>query len=383
MLGWASMGVVRIRKVMIKSILILYTLILANFVFAEEIADVSELTKRLDAEIPKILERHQAPGVALAFVNGNGSVESRSYGFADVATEAEITVNTMFNVGSISKLVTAWGAMQLVAQGKVDLDEPINQYLKRWQIPDSKFNVKKVTLRNILSHTSGLSLGPYAGWDSREKLSSIVDSLNGNNNGAGLVELVHAPDTKWSYSGGGYSVVQLLIEDVSGLAFEDYMQRNVFEPLNMTNSTFSITENVLNRSATPYDETGKVTGMVYFNEKAAAGLQTTALDLARFNMAVLRNKGGHYNGATLLPEQLIDLMIKPAENTNGRWSMSYVVDAENNSLGFAGFNRGWVSLTRSITDLNFGYVILTNSSIGAVNNEIDSLILSVVKQKRN
>ncbi|MCQ8877089.1 beta-lactamase family protein [Pseudoalteromonas shioyasakiensis] len=368
---------------MIKSILIIPAIVLASFVAADEVTDVSELTRRLQDGVPKILDKYNAPGVALAFVNGNRIIEFRSYGFADIATEAEITPSTMFNVGSISKLITAWGAMQLVAQGKVDLDAPINQYLKRWQVPNSKFNVKKVTLRNILSHTSGLSLGPYVGWDSREKLSSIVDSLNGDNNGAGLVELIHEPDTKWSYSGGGYSVVQLLIEDVSGMAFEDYIQQNVFEPLNMRDSTFNITKKVMNKSATPYDETGKVTGMVYFNEKAAAGLHTTPIDLARFNMAVLRDNEGHYNGVNILPEKLIELMIKPALNTNGRWSMSYVVDAENNSLGFAGFNRGWVSLSRSITDLNFGYVILNNSSIGAVNNEIDSLILSTVKQKHN
>ncbi|PHQ95981.1 MAG: serine hydrolase [Pseudoalteromonas sp.] len=368
---------------MIKSILIIFTLFLASLATAEEFTDVSEITERLEDDIPKILDKHKAPGVALAFVNGNRVLEFRSYGFADVAAKTEITQSTMFNVGSISKLVTVWGVMQLVAQGKVDLDAPINQYLKRWQIPKSEFNAKKVTLRNILSHTSGLSLGPYADWESPEKLTSIVDSLNGNNNGAGSVELIHVPDTKWSYSGGGYSVVQLLIEDVSGMAFEDYMQQYVFKPLNMKDSTFNITKKVIKKSATPYDNSGKVTGMVYFNEKAAAGLQTTPIDLARFNMAVLRNNDGDYNGLGLLPEKLIDLMIKPAPNTNGRWSMSYVVDAKNSSLGFAGFNRGWVSLSRSITDLNFGYVILSNSSIGAVNNDIDSLILSIVKQSHN
>lgn len=368
---------------MIRTILIISWAFFANFSIGKEIKDISELTKRLDDGVPQILEKHKAPGVALAFVNGSRVVSFRSYGFADVAAKTEITQRTLFNVGSISKLVTAWGAMQLVAQGKVDLDTPINQYLKRWQIPQSDFDVKKVTLRNILSHTSGLSLGPYTGWESRDKLSSIVDSLNGNNNGAGPVELIHAPNTKWSYSGGGYSVVQLLIEDVSGMTFEAYMQKNVFEPLNMKDSTFNITEIVMSKLATPYDDTGKVTGMVYFNEQAAAGLQTTPVDLARFNMAVLRNSDGHYNGSILLPEKLIDLMIKPAPNTNGRWSMSYVVDTENNSLGFAGFNRGWVSLSRSVTDLNFGYVILNNSSIGAVNNEIDSLILSTVKQEHN
>ena len=191
------------------------------------------------------------------------------------------------------------------------------------------------------------------------------------------------PDTKWSYSGGGYSVLQLLIENVSGMTFEDYIQKKVFEPLGMKSSTFNVTDKVMTRSATPYDEAGKVTTMVYFDEKAAAGLQTSAIDLARFNMAILRNKNGEYNGSTLLSEKFVDLMIKPALNTSGRWSMSYIVDAENNSLGFAGFNRGWIALTRSVTDQNIGYVILTNSSIGLVSNEIDSLILSTVNSIRD
>ena len=359
--------------------LILLMACLASTSIGQEVSDIVKLTKRLDAEIPKILQNHAAPGVALAFVNGSDILAFRSYGFADIANSQEITESTMFNVGSISKLVTVWGVMQLVEQGKVDLDKPINQYLKRWQIPESEFDETQVTLRNILSHTSGLSLGPYGGWDSADKLSSIVDSLNGNNNGAGPVELIHAPNSKWSYSGGGYSVVQLLIEDVSGMGFESYMQKHVFLPLNMTHSTFNITDDVMKSTATPYDQNGNITSMVYFNEKAAAGLQTTTIDLARFNQAILRHEDGHYNGSVVLSEQIIELMIEPAPNTGGGWSMSYRIDAENSSLGFAGFNRGWIALSRSMTDLNFGYVILTNSSIGAVINEIDSLVLSNVR----
>ena len=361
---------------MSKYFLTFFIAFLSSVSVANERIDFSDIKQHLDVEIPKILEKHNAPGVALAIVEGDQIVGFRSYGFANIESQKEITESTMFNVGSISKLATAWGVMQLVEQGSIELDKPINQYLKRWKIPDSEFDVKKVTLRNILSHTSGLSLGPYLGWDSPDNLSSIVESLKGDNNGSGAVELMHEPDTRWSYSGGGYSVVQLLIEDVSGTTFEHYMQEKVFKPLNMKNSTFNITEEILTRSATPYDENGKVTDMLYFNEKAAAGLQTTVIDLARFNMAILRNKNGQFNGAPLLSEKYIKLMIEPAPNTNGRWSMSYVIDEENSSLGFAGYNRGWIALSRSITDMNYGYVVLTNSNIGEVSNEIDSLLLS-------
>lgn len=115
---------------------------------------------------------------------------------------------------------------------------------------------------------------------------------------------------------------------------------------------------------------------------AAAGLHTTAMDLARFNLAILKNELGEYNGAQLLPKALIADMTTPAANAGGRWSMSYVVDQSNTSLGFAGFNRGWVSLSCSMTAQNIGYVILTNSSIGQITNELDSFILSKVAESQ-
>ncbi|WP_199525416.1 serine hydrolase [Pseudoalteromonas sp. bablab_jr011] len=343
----------------------------------------SELKAELDQAVPKILDKHKAPGVAVAFVQGEEVTGFLSYGFADIESQKAITENTMFNVGSISKVVTSWGVMQLVDQGKVELDKPINNYLKRWKIPKSEFGTENVTLRNVLSHTSGLSLGPYSGWGSPTDVPSIVDSLNGKNNGAGDVKIIHTPNTKWSYSGGGYSIVQLLIEDVSGLSFEDYMQKNVLKPLGMNNSTFNVTPAVMSKSATPYDENAKKTSMIYFAEQAAAGLQTTAIDLARFNLAVLKNKENKYNGSRFISQALIKEMITPVANTGGRWSMSYVVDSENKSLGFAGFNQGWIALTRSITDQNRGYVILTNSSIGSVSNDIDSLILSKLRKPKS
>ncbi len=353
-----------------------------SYAAAQPGLNFSALKTQLDNQAPKILQKHGAPGVAIAFVQGDDVVGFTAYGFADVATQKPITKDTLFNVGSISKVVTTWGVMQLVVEGKVELDKPINQYLKRWKIPDSEFGVEKVTLRNVLSHTSGLSLGPYRGWNSAAQVpSSIVDSLQGNNNGAGLVKLLHAPDSKWSYSGGGYSVVQLLIEDVSGLSFENYMQQSVLKPLAMNHSTFKVTPKVMEQSATPYTDSGDITSMVYFVEHAAAGLHTTAMDLARFNLAILKNEQGEYNGAQLLPKALIADMTTPA-NTGGRWSMSYVVDQSNASLGFAGFNRGWVSLSRSMTAQNIGYVILTNSSIGQITNDLDSFILSKVAESQ-
>lgn len=337
------------------------------------------ITKTLDENVPNILKTHGAPGAAIAIVEQDKILGFKFYGFSNVEKQSIFTQNVMFNVGSVSKVATAWGVMQLVQDGAVNLDQPINTYLKRWKIPDSEFGTDKVTLRNIMSHTSGLSLGPYQGWDKPAGLS-IADSLNGQNNGAGEVKLIHEPDTKWSYSGGGYSVIQLLIEDVSGQSFNDYMIEKVFNPLGMNTTTFDVLTSTMQVSATPYDQDGNPTSMLYFTATAAAGMHTTTHDMALFTLTILKNETGMFNGTKILSAELINTMIQPVDVTGGRWSMSYVVDADNQSLGFAGFNRGWIALTRAVVGSNYGYVILINSSIGAVSNEIDSLILKTASE---
>jgi CubicO group peptidase (beta-lactamase class C family) len=132
--------------------------------------------------------------------------------------------------------------------------------------------------------------------------------------------------------------------------------------------------------ASPYDENGQLTNMVYFTEQAA-GLLTTSSDLAKFLSLILTNFDEDKTQSSLLSASLIKAMTNPVPNTDGRWSMSFVIDSDNNSLGFAGYNRGWVSLIRAVNDQKIGYVILTNSSIGEVSNEIDSLILGRIKTK--
>jgi len=363
---------------MFTKLALISSILFSVFLSAKEQSIHLNIEKVLDKNIPIILEKSNAQGIAIAVVQGQTIIGSYYYGEANLEQRKPITQETLFNAGSISKVVTAWGSMKLVAQGKIDLDMPVNNYLKRWKIPKSLFDTENVTLRNILSHTSGLSLGPYRGANPGQVLPTLVESLQGDNTGDGAVKLIHEPGTKWSYSGGGYSVVQLLIEDVSGQNFNNFMFENVLLPLGMKDSTFDNTRLSVLKLATPYDENGKETTMVYFTETAAAGFITTALDLARFNQAMLRNNNGNFIGTSVLSHQLIERMIKPEPNTNGRWSMSYVVDAENNSLGFAGFNRGWTSLTRSVLDKNIGYVILNNSSVGGVNNEIDKLLLSTI-----
>ncbi|MDN4502933.1 serine hydrolase domain-containing protein [Alteromonadaceae bacterium BrNp21-10] len=351
----------------------------STFSYAESKVNFDKIFLELDRGVLAILDEHGAPGVAIGFVEGSKIVGYKFYGSADIKNQTVFDENTMFNIGSISKVATGWGVMQLVQDGKVDLDKPINSYLKRWKIPDSKFDSQLVTLRNVMSHTSGLSLGPVGGWD-KPTDKSIVDFLNGDNNAGGDVKLILEPNTQFSYSGGGYAVIQLLIEDVSGQKFNEFMTSQVFLPLGMTSTTFEVNEELMRRSATPYDQEGKATSMIYFAATAAAGMHTTTHDLALFSSTLLKDDKGTFIGQKLLKEKWISEIMKPVAATGNRLSISYYIDEENESFGFAGYNRGWIALTRTIVSRNYGYAILTNSNISPITNEVDALILKTVNE---
>ena len=152
---------------------------------------------------------------------------------------------TLFQVASLSKWISAWGVMTLVEAGKLDLDAPVATYLTRWTLPESQFDNSKVTVRRLLSHMAGLTDGlGYAGFAPGAEVQSLEESLtraaDASPEADGRVRVGLAPGTKWQYSGGGYTLLQLVIEETSGEAFESYMQRAVFQPLGMNRSTFAL-----------------------------------------------------------------------------------------------------------------------------------------------
>lgn len=137
----------------------------------------------LSVEIQKLgLEfttKNNVPGIAVAVIQNGKIISIQCIGYADWATKKPITPQTIFNIGSISKVVSAWGFMKLTENGLAELDEPINQSLTRWQLPKSQYDISKVTLRRLLSHTAGLSVHGYSGFEQGTKLLSLEESLDG------------------------------------------------------------------------------------------------------------------------------------------------------------------------------------------------------------
>ena len=151
--------------------------------------------------------------------------------------------NSLFQVASMSKWITAWGVMALVEQHRIDLDAPVSKYLTRWHLPPSEFDNDAVTVRRLLGHTAGLTDGlGFRGFAPGQALPSVeqeltraTDTLPG---ASGITRVGAPPGTSWRYSGGGYLLLQLLVEEVTHEPFNDAMRRLVFLPLGMTQSTF-------------------------------------------------------------------------------------------------------------------------------------------------
>ncbi len=234
----------------------------------------------------------------------NGKVSKNFF----YSIDKPVNENVLFPVASISKWVTSFGVLKLVEQGKLNLDKPVDDYLTRWHLPESEFDNKNVTVRKLLSHSSGLvdDLG-YDGFTPNETVQTIEESLTKASDteySYGIAKVGYEPGSKYMYSGAGYTILQLLIEEISGQSFQAYMTQEVFEPLKMENSTFILSEKPNIQLAQIYKNDGTTRDMNKFTALAAASLLTTSADLSKFLQANISNN-------TVLSKETIKKMSTP------------------------------------------------------------------------
>ena len=343
-------------KILIKIIIIAFVSIMSN----AQTTTKNELLNTLDEETASALKRHNVPGMAIAIIKEGKTIIKKGYGFADKKEGLKVNAKTGFNIGSISKMFTAWGIMKLVEQGRVKLDEPFTSYVKSWNLPKSDYNPNEITIRHLLQHTAGLSVHGYNGYESKEKLTSTKESLSGQTNLDEAVELIIEPNSKWQYSGGGYTILQLVIEEITDQTFANFMKKTIFQPLKMKHTSFNINKRVLKTSAKAYDETGSEIPIRLFNAQAAAGLHTTLEDLILFANASFSDN------AVLSQESILSLR-SPTELSNGDYGMGYMVMNRFGDFtlsGHGGSNEGWQAGFMLDFDSKSGFIVLTNGSSG-------------------
>ncbi len=280
----------------------------------------------MDAAIV-IIKNKNVGNVALALIE-NGNLYEEHFD----AVSQQIDRDTMFSTGSMSKWITALGIMNLVQTGKIDLDAPISTYLTRWQLPPSEFNHDDVTVRRLLSHMSGLSDGlGFGDYEPDEVVPSLEESLMQPRASSGRdvqIALGRAPGTEWDYSGGGYLILQLIIEEVSGQTFEAYMQMALFQPLAMSRSTHRYIGTVENKSIS-YDGKGRQATSYQYASSAATGFSTSVSDLTRLVQAQLADRAT----SDPLRHETIELMREPNATLFGFdiWGLGTILYAPTES----------------------------------------------------
>jgi CubicO group peptidase (beta-lactamase class C family) len=315
--------------------------------------------------IQERMERFHVPGMSIAVVRKGKIRWAKGYGMANTETGSPVGTGTLFQAGSISKPVAALAALRLVQEGKLDLDTDVNRYLKDWKVEENEYTKEeKVTLRRLLTHTAGTTVHGFPGYSQTDTFPTLVQVLNGEGN-TPPVRVDTTPGFVWRYSGGGYEIMEKVVEDVSGLPLEQYMRQYILDPLDMNNSTYRqpLPRKFRGQASAAYDSEGRIIEGWWHNypEQAAAGLWTTPTDLAKYCIAVQQMLAGKPGG--ILSRKTVEQML--TKHQNG-WGLGLSLSGEGDFLifGHGGKNAGFTDNMNAFAYLGDGLIIMTNADNG-------------------
>lgn len=284
---------------------------------------------------------------------------SKAYGYADVAENRPATTQTLFQAASISKSINSIGLLKLVEQGKLNLDDDINNYLKTWKFPyDSLSKGKKISIANLLSHKAGLTVHGFGGYEKGKDLPALIQILNGQEPAnSPAVRSAFEPDLTFQYSGGGTTITQLILENTTGEKYEDYMWKNVLTPLAMNESSYNQppSQDKEKLLATAYNNGKEVKGKYHiYPEKAAAGLWTNPNDLAKYIIETQLSLIGKSN--KILSREM---SVKRIENNYGVFLNDF---KGTKYFSHSGGNEGFVCYYIGSVEDGNGLVVMTNGN---------------------
>jgi len=314
----------------------------------------------------KLTERmadSHVPGLSIAVIDDGNIAWARGFGVREAGTNEPVTTSTLFEAQSISKAVAATATLVLVNSGRLSLDESPNTYLKSWKLPYNQFQAhERVTLRRILSHSSGLTVGGFPGYRTGEAIPTLLQILNGEkpaNNPPVRVDFI--PGSMFRYSGGGAEVMQQLLMDVTGQPFPELMKRLVLGPAGMTLSTYEqpLPKARWSEAASGHDGEGAVIKGKWpiHPEMAAGGLWTTPTDLAKWALEITKAWTG--NGSKLFSKSIATEMLAVQKAPYG---LGVELQGTGPSLEFShgGSNAGFRAFLVMFPAVGKGAVIMAN-----------------------
>ncbi len=333
------------------------------------------------------MAHYGVPGVSIAVVKDNKIAWVKSYGIMDKESKEPVTTTTLFQAGSISKPVAAYGALHLVDEGKVDLNENVNTYLKSWKLPENEFTAKKkVAMKHLLSHTGGVTVHGFLGYSPDLPVPTLIQVLDGAPPAnSPPIRVDKVPEEGFRYSGGGYSIMQQMVIDIEDKPFTQFMNEVVLQPLKMNNSTYDqpLTGTQLQQAATGYLPDGSMTkGKRHtYPEMAAAGLWTTAEDLAKFTIDVQKTLKGESH--VVVSKAMAEKFTTPFVSTFKGLGMSVYDKGAEIYFGHGGWDEGFSSELVAHRDKGYGVVVLTNSNHPEFISEVINSVASAYQWAGN
>lgn len=268
----------------------------------------------IEREVPAIMQEAEIQGVAVGLIVDGKLAYAQGFGYADHAGKVAVTPDTVFVAASLSKSVASWVTMRLAEQGRIQLDQPVADLVSPWPLAQATYDYRKITPRHLLSNSAGTSVGGYQGWLDFKALPTLEQSLAGQTNGRGPVELLAPAGSKFNYSGGGYTLLQLAIERTTGRRYQDLARELVFKPLKMTHTSVAMSPAALAGGAEGHDDDGSPLPMRYYIEQAPSGLSTTVNDFSRWMIAGMQGS----RGAHPLDQAQLSQLYTPAELSTPR-----------------------------------------------------------------
>lgn len=325
------------------------------------------------ASVPELMERHDVPGASVALIADGRPRWTSGYGWSVPAKRIPVSPDTVFQAGSMTVPITAWTVLHLVERGKIDLDKPVDGFLKGRDLPPSGFDASRVTPRLVLSHRAGLSIPAYDGFGPKQTMQTLDQSLRGAiDAGNQPVQIISEPGVRFEYSAGGYALAELMVRQMANEQFSRVAYRQILQRLDMFRSSLPDRPDASPPLAVTYDDAGQPAPARGFSALGAAGLQTTAPDYAQFVSALMPGPCSEPVGRSLITPEQARLSRQPqpftendlvfADSRYGLGLALKTLESGNTLVYHPGDNPpNWHGIFAAIPERQSGIVLLTSA----------------------